>query len=120
MRTIDPDLANLEVTPLLNNALQVRVTSAQTEPEYLGWKVVGKPLPATTVQHLRKGKGTVRFVTLLLPLRAGQEHGLRELNLSDPEHLEARLEDGRMCRVHVPASVSDQLSGEITVGPRGG
>jgi Heparinase II/III N-terminus/Heparinase II/III-like protein len=65
---------NLTILPLEQEGLDIRVVSAQTEPELLGWNVlkdvVPPNVPATTVIHQRKGVGRQTFVTLLIPLRA--------------------------------------------------
>ena len=107
--TADADLPNLAVIPLETEGLEVATASAQMEPEILGWKFYEKPEPATTLRHIRSGDGTVQFVTLLLPLRAGQECGQVSAKRVDSETWRVMLPDGRDLRVHVPADVSRDL-----------
>ena len=74
--TSDPELPNLAVVPLDAAGLEVRTASGQVEPERLGWHVMKyqaeQRRPTTTVVHARRGGGTQRFLTLLMPLRAGE------------------------------------------------
>ncbi|MGI5819362.1 MAG: alginate lyase family protein [Armatimonadota bacterium] len=111
MATADEATPNLLVAPLLAGAgLEVTSVSAQDEPELLGWKFHRpEPEPATTVRQIRRGEGVVRFVTLLLPLRTGQE----------PPEVSARwagnvatldVGDGRVLRVTVPDDPAEDLA----------
>lgn len=72
LATRDEGLPNLAVIPLIREGLTVETGSGQMEPQILGYKLHGEPTPATTAMHRRSG-GDVRLVTLLLPLRAGDD-----------------------------------------------
>jgi len=112
VRTADAELPNLEIVPLDAEGLTVKVTSAQVEPELLGWKVRKTAEPATTTQHLKAGNGTARFLTLLAPLRSGQK---RRVLSTAWDGVTARivLIDGRTVTVNVP----EDPWGELTVTP---
>ena len=110
--TEDANQPNLQVVPLLPEELQVQATSGQMSPEILGWNA-GNPLnprPATTVQHLKSGDGTVQFLTLLLPLRPGQAPLLESLAPIDDSTIEVHLTDGRRLLVHAPPDPRADLS----------
>jgi len=108
--TTDPEAANLQIVPLLCEGLSVRATVTQSEPEFLGWKVTKTNEPATTVQHIKTGSDTVRFVTLLLPLRKGQAGMAAQASHSDGGEVSVALGDGRTIVIHPPASPQDKLS----------
>ncbi len=110
--TRDDGLPNLEVAPLLTDGLEVRSTSAQMEPEILGWNAVDplNPRPATTVQHLQSGEGTVRFLTLLLPLPEGRSSLLRSHAAAGDSTHEITLRDGRRLRLTAPSDPAEDLS----------
>jgi len=114
--TEDPDVANLQVVPLLSDGLTVRSTSAQTEPELMGWKVLKNPVPATTVQHMKSGAGTVRFVTLLVPLKSGQAPLVSAVESVGDDTVVARLADGRTVTVRPPDGPTSKLSATVSSG----
>jgi hypothetical protein len=64
------------IVPLLTQGLASNAVSAQQEPEILGWNVRKdmnpQNVPATTLLHTLQGTGPQIFLTLLLPLRAGE------------------------------------------------
>jgi hypothetical protein len=86
--TADAGLANLAIIPLKREGLSVKTASAQEEPEILGWNhrkdMTPQLLPATTVIHLRKGEGKQQFLTLLLPLRPGENNPVSSVIAGDP------------------------------------
>jgi hypothetical protein len=102
--TTDVDQPNLEIVPLFTRGLEVRATAAQREPEILGWNAgdPSNPTPATTVQHLKSGPGTVRFLTLLLPLAPGEASRLRSHERIDENTSAVDLHDGRRLIVTIP------------------
>jgi hypothetical protein len=99
--TTDLAMANLAIVPLQTQGLSVEAVSAQEEPEILGWntrKDMTPPrLPCTTVLHTRKGSGPQSFLTLLLPMKKGQENPITEI-IEGPETL-VKFSDGRQLRV---------------------
>lgn len=109
-RTTDADLPNLAIVPLAREGLQVKVTSAQTDPEPLGWKAAGTAEPATTIQHIKSGDATVRFVTLLVPLRPGRERIVSDVRVAGPETTVVDLADGRRIEVVVPRPVDQEIT----------
>jgi hypothetical protein len=74
--TLDANQPNLVIVPLLTQGLASNAVSAQQEPEILGWNVRKdmnpQNVPATTLLHTLQGTGPQIFLTLLLPLRAGE------------------------------------------------
>ena len=108
--TTDEGQPNIAVVPLLTAGLRVKATSAQMEPEIMGWKYYTKPEPATTLQHLRSGPGTVQFVTLLLPLPPGQECPVRAVRASAEDTAQLSFSDGRVLSVHADPDPSRDLS----------
>ncbi|MGD9497358.1 MAG: alginate lyase family protein [Armatimonadota bacterium] len=113
MATADEGRPNLLVAPLLGDGLTVTSASAQTEPELLGWKLYSAtPEPATTVQHVRSGDGVLRFVTLLLPLRAGE--AAPEVSVAWAGNVATLgLPGGRSLRITVPDDPAQDLSVEV-------
>ena len=95
--TADDGLPNLALVPLNTEGLTVSVASAQTEPELLGWWVQknGSNKPTTTVLYTRSGTGVQHILTLLLPIQAGSENPVNEVNSSSPGKYEVILVDGR-------------------------
>ncbi len=97
--TTDAGQPNLAVVPLFGNGLEVRNVSAQNEPEVLGWHVRKdmdpQYVPATTVLHTRRGAGEQRFLTLLLPLKAGQKNPVKTVEALSPTSAKITLTDGR-------------------------
>jgi hypothetical protein len=119
LRTADPRLPNLEIVPLLeSHDLKVRATSAREPPEILGWDAFDPtaPKPATTVQHLKTGRGTVSFFTLLLPLRSSQQSLIEQCTASNDNTWEVTLTDGRTVHLYIPADVSQDLTGKVSKG----
>lgn len=108
--TTDAGQPNLVIVPLGNDkSLEVRAVSAQNEPDLLGWNVrryvSPSVVPATTVLHTRAGaKGTQHFVTLLLPLKAGQTNPVQRVTSKGPAEAKVLLRDGRLLHVTVDAA----------------
>ena len=98
LETVDENVPNLVVAPLLVQGLEARAASAQETPEILGWNcrkdMTPQNIPSTTLMHTRKGVGTQRFLTLLLPLKVGQKNPLTLLKAAD-QSAEVQLADGR-------------------------
>jgi len=107
--TRDQGMPNLEIVPLFTDKLEVRLTSAQKEPELLGWNA-GDPknvTPATTLQHIRSGTGSTSFLTLLLPLDVGQETRLKTWEAIDETRIHIELIDGRKLLLQIPPDPSE-------------
>jgi len=109
--TQDANLPNMMVAPLDAHALTVEQASARTEPTILGWNFYDKkPQPATTIQHIKSGEDTVRFVTLLVPIRANNKLSLDTLEQIDEQTLQFRLSDKRSFKVTLPHNPAHNLS----------
>lgn len=110
MVTADEGQPNLLVMPLLRDWVMVTSASGQTEPELLGWKLYSAtPEPTTTVRHQRSGTGVVRFVTLLLPLRAGE--AAPEVSVAWAGNVATlTLPEGRSLRIEVPDDPAQDLA----------
>jgi hypothetical protein len=95
--TTDTGLPNLVLVPLAAEGLAVRVASAQTTPELLGWWVQKNKTnkPVTTVVHTRSGTGTQHLLTLLLPIKAGSDNPVQEVSSISPGKYRINLADGR-------------------------
>ena len=95
--TTDKAKPNLVIVPLLTDGLKVLAVSAQTEPEILGWRVEhnDKRIPTTTVLHTLKGAGVRNFLTLLLPLKAGETNPVRKVLSTGITSVKVILDDGR-------------------------
>lgn len=78
LQTIDDGLPNLLIVPLYAKGLDVRVATAQEEPEILGWDIrkdiSPAEVPATTLMHTIRGAGMQKMMTLLMPLHVGEDH----------------------------------------------
>jgi len=110
LATADEGQPNLLVMPLTGEGLTVTAACGQEEPELLGWKLYTKqPEPITTVLHRRSGDDVVQFVTLLLPLRAGQAPPEVSVQWSGKV---ATLQpgDGRVLRIAVPDDPAEDLA----------
>ena len=68
--------------------------------------------PATTTQHLKAGNGSVRFLTLLAPLRPGQK---RRVLSAEWDGVTALIEftDGRTVTVNVPEDSWAELTASV-------
>lgn len=110
--TRDADQPNLEIIPLATDGLNLRRTSAQREPEILGWNAGNpkSPQPATTVQHLKSGTGATSFLTLLLPLDRGQESRLKGWERVGGSRVRIEFTDGRTLVLYAPPDPSESLS----------
>jgi len=106
--TADAGKPNVAIVPLLTDGLDVRATSAQMEPEILGWKYYARPEPATTLQHIKTGH-TVQFVTLLLPLAAGRDSPVRSVLVGHRPPIRVLFADGRTLLVVVPHEPSKDI-----------
>ncbi|AHF91117.1 Heparinase II/III family protein [Opitutaceae bacterium TAV5] len=112
--TAEPGLSNLAVIPLDTRELSVRAVSAQTEPELLGWHVRKdmdpQYVPATTVTHTRGGSGIQTFLTLLYPLRPGEENPVKAVAAINATDTRITLADGRQLRVHAPSAPKEKIT----------
>jgi autotransporter-associated beta strand protein len=106
--TNDPGQANLAIVPCLGTGLSVENISARlsnsgsTTPvlsEMLGWDQpnlsAGTQTPATTVTQTRTGTGPQHFLTLFLPLKAGQTNPVTAITNPTATSAEINLSDGR-------------------------
>ena len=95
--TKDAGMSNLAIIPLMTEGLTVNVVSGQTEPEVLGWWVQkGKPhKPVTTVTHNLEGAGMKHFLTLLLPIQAGEDNPVLKSKCDGLGKCEVTMKDGR-------------------------
>jgi hypothetical protein len=100
---------NVAIVPLMTQGLRVEMASAQMEPEIMGWKYYEKPEPATTLRHLRSGDGIIQFVTLLLPLAAGQACPVDAVGVAGPAAIEVSFADGRALSVVVDPDPAKDL-----------
>ncbi|MES2460419.1 MAG: alginate lyase family protein, partial [Armatimonadota bacterium] len=96
--TNDAGKPNLLVLPLGEAGLEVRSASAQTSPELLGWNVRKdldpQYVPATTVLHTRRGKGVQSFVTVLVPIKAGEQKRVKSVERAAAA-VQVRFTDGK-------------------------
>lgn len=78
LETTDEGQPNLVIVPLLSSGLEVRSASGQESPEILGWNVRKdmdpQNVPATTLLHTRIGAGSQLLLTLMIPLKPGQQN----------------------------------------------
>lgn len=114
--TVTPDAPNLAVVPLLRDGLSVRTISAQETPELLGWDIhkdsTPEHIPATTVTHTRSGTGVQQFLTLLLPLRAGQTNPIQSARATGETGAEVIFADGRRLQISADADPSRGITVE--------
>lgn len=109
--TTDAGKPNLAVVPLLREDLETRVVTGQETPELLGWNAQGNNnnTPTATVLHTRRGEGRQQFLTLLLPLRAGQENPVRDVRATGPTAVEVTFADGRRLQIEADADPNGGL-----------
>ncbi|XHR27093.1 MAG: heparinase II/III family protein [Chthoniobacteraceae bacterium] len=113
VETQDSGVANLAIVPLVRDGMEVRSATAQEEPEILGWLVIKDNVPPrqpiTTVLHTVKGTGVKRFLTLLIPLKPGEESPIR--SVSGTDRIEVTFKDGRRIQINnapdAPLTVSE-------------
>jgi hypothetical protein len=110
VETADAGRPNLQIAALFADGLTTKATSAQDKPEILGWKITTVSQPATTLQHLKSGSGTVRFLTLLLPLKPGQAGLLAEAVALNADAVRITLTDGRKLKITAPADPAEKLT----------
>ena len=95
----DEGLPNLALIPLLQEGVDIECVSAQEEPELMGWwirkRVDVKAVPAATICHTTKARGTCHLATLLLPLEADTGNPIVEVSQRDEYLTEVRLADRR-------------------------
>ena len=109
--TRDEGVPNMVVAPLDTLGLTVERVSARRDPPILGWNFYDRdPRPATTVRHLKFGPDTIRFVTLLLSVRADSTLSLDALEHLDGQTMRFSLSDRRRFEVTVPADPTRNLS----------
>jgi hypothetical protein len=102
--------------PLLDtHNLEVRATSAREPPDIFGWDAFDPtaPKPATTVRHLKTGRGRVTFVTLLVPQRPGVPYGWKSHSQTGDETWRVELADGRFLSLRIPADPGRDLAGNV-------
>jgi len=107
--TGDADQPNLLVAPLRADGLAVSMGSGQRQPEILGWDLRGEPTAATTLRHGLSGE-TVRFVTLLLPLKPGQSAPDIGVDWASDTRATVTLSDGVRLQIGVPMDISQNLT----------
>jgi hypothetical protein len=77
VETRDPDAANIRIVPLSGEGLTTSIVRGQETPVVQGWLPLGHGIrgvrPIPTVIYKRFSADTVRFLTLLQPLRNGSE-----------------------------------------------
>jgi len=95
--TIDNNVPNLEVVPLMSSGLTTNVIQGQTDPQLMGWRVTGSTSTqqATTIQYLKTGDGTVEFLTLLVPRTTGVGIRVNTASQTGDNSFEVSLHDGR-------------------------
>jgi len=101
--TTDEAKPNLLVVPLQREGLQVREDSGVRSPRLLGWDVERdrSPEPALTVRHTKSGAGTQRFVTLLLPLSAGEKNPISDVRSDGARLWRVLFTSGRQLQVEI-------------------
>jgi hypothetical protein len=115
--TSDAQKSNLAVVPLNTNGLEVQVASAQKEPELLGWHVRKdmdpQYVPATTVLHTRRGAGEQQFLTLLVPIKAGETNPVQTARLVAGQNgnsaIEVLYRGGRRVTIDVAPNAQSPL-----------
>jgi len=113
--TTAPGQPNLAVVPLSTQGLEVRSASGQEEPELLGWNVrkdkVPEYVPATTVLHTKKGTGVQQFLTLFIPLKAGDPEPIKKVEVKNETSALVTLADGRTLTI----TADPDAAGDIEV-----
>lgn len=98
--------ADIVITPLATEGLQVRHVSNVTEGPDMGGLYVGRvprPFrPAVTVLHERSGAGEQIFLTLLCPVRSGEKPLIRQIKSSGPRRKEVIFNDDRILQITLP------------------
>ncbi len=120
--TEDPGQPNLEMVSLFPEGLDAAVVSGQLSPEILGWNA-GNPLnpkPAATVRHRKSGSSTVRFLTLLAPLRPGVPSLVRHHERLRTPVVAVELVDGRRLVVEAPSDPAHDLAVHLPGDSGGG
>lgn len=111
--TTDEGLPNLAVIPLATNGLATDTVSGQEFPELLGWHIrkdmTPGYVPVTTVLHNREGAGVQRFVTLLVPVRAGEENPVLRIEARDANNWIIHLRDGTQYRLYVDPEAKGEI-----------
>jgi hypothetical protein len=117
--TQDKGLPNLALIPLQTSGLAVRVVSAQTTPEILGWYVfkdhVPAEVPATTVLHTIAGTGVQTLVTLLVPLEPGAGSPVTGIQQPAPDAWNIRFNNGRQLAIAVDANAGGGIQPNETL-----
>ncbi len=111
LQTKDPEIPNVAVAGLWTDGLDVEAVSAQDSPEVMGWKVIDadNPEPATTLRHIKTGKGRQQFLTLLLPLKTGSDYPGAEIEKISEKLFALNLGDGRVIRIMPAGKESNRL-----------
>ncbi len=108
--TEDEGKPNVAIVPLLTEGLESNRASAQMEPEIMGWKYYKTPESATTLQQIKSGGGTVQFLTLLLPVEAGESCPVTSVEVESAETVKVSLDDGRTLAVEAASDPSRDLN----------
>lgn len=101
---------NLAIVPCLLSGLTVGTAVGQNSGSasgLLGWNIVADAVghyPATTVTHTQSGTGTQHFLTLLMPLRAGESNPVTAVVNTGATSARVELADGRKLLVSADAN----------------
>lgn len=107
--------SDLILAPLLTRGLKVKKVSDDREtPAGVYFMKNGKVRPATTIKHLRSGKGPQTFLTLVMPVKQ-RTCPVTALEEKDQSAV-IRFEDGRALRVTLPEAVGGRLRTEWIEG----
>lgn len=114
--TTDAQMPNLAVVPVQTDGLDVKVASAQTNKELLGWNVrkdmAPQYLPATTVLHTRRGAGEQQFLTLLVPIKSGETNPVQAARVTPAP-------DQKSSTLDITYRGGKRVTVEIEPGPQG-
>jgi hypothetical protein len=107
LATTDSGQANIAIVPLLGNGLEVRAVSGQENPEILGWDIRRyedpERVPATTLLHMRTDAGPQLLLTLLVPLKPGEENPIAHVEPGqDGTSSTITFKDGRKFLISAP------------------
>ncbi len=122
LTSMDRDKPNLAIVPLQTDGLSVASASAQESPELLGWDLhrgaVPQQIPATTLLQNKSGAGVQRFLTLLLPLKAGEALPSFRITAAGQTGADLVFADGRKLAIRVTESGDDIAITDTASGSR--
>lgn len=114
VRTTDKNEPNLAVVPLLKAGLDVEAVTMRTQGDHtqiMGFSYRGlSPVPATTALHTRKGPGVQQMLTVLAPLRVGDDDLVRAARATGPASGELTFSDGRRLAIEADPDPSGGIS----------